>query len=278
MSCKIRNLLCVGLVILAGALLVALTRVESPVYPEIHCKHFFYGYPTGTPATNDLVIRDIYALSSNDETKFADWVAYRLDEATVIGDAKTSRNWKADPWLSDEETLEPEDYRSAHAALKVDRGHQAPLGSFKGTNCWAETNFLSNITPQKSDLNQGAWRELENDVRKIVEASKVVYVMTGPLFERKMPSLPEADEPHRVPSGYWKIVLVQPGKTPDSIKSASFIFDQNTPRKDKVLNHLCTIEDIERKTGLDFLRELPDDVETQIEKNEYETWAQENFE
>ena len=93
-----------------------------------------------------------------------------------------------------------------------------------------------------------------------------------------MPSLPEADEPHRVPSGYWKIVLVQSGKTLDSIKSASFIFDQNTRRNDKVLNHLCTIEDIERKTGLDFLRELPDDVETQIEKNEYETWAQENFE
>jgi endonuclease G len=44
-------------------------------YAEIHCKHFFYGYPTGTPPTNDLIIRDDYALSSNDETKFADWVA-----------------------------------------------------------------------------------------------------------------------------------------------------------------------------------------------------------
>ena len=36
---------------------------------EIHSKHFFYGQPTGTPETNDLIIRDIYALSSNDETK-----------------------------------------------------------------------------------------------------------------------------------------------------------------------------------------------------------------
>jgi endonuclease G len=50
--------------------------------PEIHCKHFFYGYPTGTPATNDLIIRDDYALSSNDETKFADWVAYGLAGST----------------------------------------------------------------------------------------------------------------------------------------------------------------------------------------------------
>ena len=45
---------------------------------EIYCKHFFYGYPLGTPGTNDLIIRDIYALSNNDRTKFADWVAFRL--------------------------------------------------------------------------------------------------------------------------------------------------------------------------------------------------------
>ncbi len=274
---KARNLLCVGLIVLAGALLAGPIHGESPSYPEIHCKHFFYGYPTGTPATNDLIVRDIYALSSNDETKLADWVAYRLDKETVTGDAETSRNWKADPWLGEEETLEPKDYKGAYAKLKVDRGHQAPLASFKGTTSWAETNFLSNITPQKSDLNRGAWKKLESKVRKLVKAGNVVYVMTGPLFEKKMPCLPKADEPHKAPSGYWKSILVQSGKSADSIKSASFIFDQNTPRSDKVIDHLCTIEDIEAKTGLDFLRELPDDVETQIEKNEYETWAQENF-
>ena len=53
-------------------------------FPEIHCKHFIYGIPVGTPVTNDLIIRDIYALSSNDSTKFADWVAYRLDVETVV--------------------------------------------------------------------------------------------------------------------------------------------------------------------------------------------------
>src|SRR5690606_9298182 len=48
-------------------------------WPEVHCKHFFYGRPRGTPYTNDLIIRDGYAMSSNDDTKLADWVAYRLE-------------------------------------------------------------------------------------------------------------------------------------------------------------------------------------------------------
>jgi endonuclease G len=269
---------------LSSALLIGLPytiplHAQTTTYPEIHCKHFFYGYPTGTPATNDLIIRNIYALSSNDDTKFADWVAYRLDKDTVSGDVSTSRNWKADPWLGEDETLEPnpDDYKDANAIHQVDRGHQAPLASFKGTDSWKETNYLSNITPQKADLNQGPWQRLEGKVRDLAKADKTVYVMTGPLYERYMPSLPRADEPHRVPSGYWKIVIVQEATTVNSIKCASFIFDQNTPRNDRVIDHLSTINDIEAKTNLDFLRELPDDVEEQIESNTYQTWAEEKF-
>lgn len=139
------------MICLLSVLIQPFASQAQPV-PEIHCKHFYFGYPLGAPATNDLIIRDIYALSSNDSTKLADWVAYQLDAETVFGDANTSRNWKSDPWLDETETLEPEDYEQAHDVLGTDRGHQAPLASFKGTAKWRETNYLSNITPQKSDL------------------------------------------------------------------------------------------------------------------------------
>ena len=276
MNLTVRGLFFVGFILLATPLLSA-SQPLSPEPPEIHCKHFFYGYPAGTPSTNDLIVRDIYALSSNDETKFADWVAYRLDKETVIGNADQSRNYRPDPWLMSEETLEKNDYKDAHDFLKTDRGHQAPLASFKGTDDWAETNFLSNITPQKTDLNQGPWKILEEKVRDLVRANNTVYVMTGPLYEQDMNPLPKADEPHKVPSGYWKIILIQPSKALDSIKAASFIFGQNTPRTDKLLDHLKTINDIETKSGLDFLRELPDDMEENIESKKFETWAQQHF-
>ena len=111
-----------------------------------------------------------------------------------------------------------------------------------------------------------------------MKTGNVVYVMTGPLYEREMPSLPQADEPHKVPSGYWKIILMQEHESLISIKSASFIFDQETPRKDKIINHLCAINEIEARTGLDFLIEIPNDLEEVIESNKYESWATSNFE
>lgn len=129
---------------------------------KIHCKHLFYGYSYGTPETNDLIIRDIYSLSNNDDTKFADWVCYHLDTVIISGATK-SRYWRADPWLEEDETLKPkpDDYKSANAQLKTERGHQAPLASFDGSPYWYETNYLSNITPQMADLNGESWALLE---------------------------------------------------------------------------------------------------------------------
>ena len=183
-------------------LLVAFVIAATPgAAQEVHSSLCFNGCPTGTPPTNDLIIRDIYILSSNDETKFADWVAYNVTLATIGRTAR--RNFRADPLLDQDETLEPGDYRGANAAIGTDRGHQVPLASFTGTPHWEDTNYLSNITPQRSPLNQGPWRELEEAARDVARDPDidVVFVMTGPLFERAMDPLPNADEPHSVPSG-----------------------------------------------------------------------------
>jgi endonuclease G len=224
-----------------------------------------FGYPLGTPPTNDLIIRDIYALSSNDTTKFADWVAYRLDRATVEGTGQTERGWKPDPWLAPNETLEPADYTGAHAALKVDRGHQAPLADFKGTTLWAETNYLSNITPQRSDLNQGPWVRLENAVRASVGENRSVWVLTGPLYEQQWVTLPGADEPHRIPSGYWKIIAQGTPPDPSSVRAVAFIFPQETPRQVDFTTFIVPIDEVEQRSGLDFFWELPDEVENALE-------------
>ncbi len=220
---------------------------------EIHSKHCLYGCPYGSPQTNDLIITEIYILSSNDLTKLADWAAYKIT-ADTIGSGKT-RDWKADPRLSADETLEPADYKNANARLHTDRGHQVPLASFSGTPFWRETNYLSNITPQKSALNQGPWKKLEEAARKLIDDENVsaVYVMTGPLYERPMEALPKADEIHLLPSGYWKILAIKEG---GDVKYVAFILDQDTARKKDFCDYQKPIAEIERRSGLTFFHEL----------------------
>ena len=231
---------------------------------EIHADLCLHGCPSGSPATNDIVVRDIYILSANDRTKFADWVAYRVTQGT-IGKSK-GRVWRQDPWLADDETLEPSDYAGANAALKTDRGHQAPLASFSGTDQWAATNYLSNITPQKANLNQGSWKTLETAVRTLTSKPEInaVYVMTGPLYDRIMPPMPGADESHIVPSGYWKIIATQGDS---DIKVAAFLFEQETERRADYCtdSFVTSVRNVERKTGLDLFHALPWKTQDKLE-------------
>ncbi|NEQ48740.1 MAG: DNA/RNA non-specific endonuclease [Leptolyngbya sp. SIO3F4] len=250
---------------LTALLLCSLFSYGQEPRPEIHCKHFFYGYPYGTPASNDLVIRDVYALSNNDATKFADWVAYRLTYRDVIGDLTVSRVWKSDPWLDPSETLSNNpDYKDVSSDLHMDRGHQAPLASFKGCLSASHTNYLSNITPQKDDLNRGPWKKLEDAVRDLVYAHGTVYVMTGPLYEREMPQLPHCEKHHQVPSGYWKIIAIQ---EKNDIQLVAFLFDQDTPRDAAVMDYLVSVDEVEQRSGLDFLWVLPDELEEELEES-----------
>jgi endonuclease G len=249
-------------------ILIFISEFSYSQYYEIHSKHFFFGYPKGSPTTNDLIIRDIYALSNNDSTKFADWVVYRLDSITISGPSQKERKWLPDIWLADEETLEPKDYDDAPKLLAIDRGHQAPLANFKGTNVAEETNYLSNITPQKSDLNRGVWKQLEDFERKLTLNYGLVYVMTGPLYEKKMPPLPNADEPHRIPSGYWKILAIANNQKINDIRNFAifgFIFEQSTPTKSDLKTHLVSIKEIETRSKLNFHWEIPSIQQATIE-------------
>ncbi len=215
-------------------------HAETVVSP--HC---FKSCPTGYTDGNTVIVRDIYTLSNNPVTKFADWVAYKVS-ADTIGSVKP-RRWKADPDLLPDDTLEPGDYKGANKAFGTDRGHQGPLASLSATDSYYQTNYLSNITPQKAALNQGSWVRLESRIRERAKELGELYVITGPLYERLMFTLPGADETHLVPSGYWKVVIFEQ-------YAEGFIFDQDEERSVDYCDRKATIKQIEWRTGLDIVK------------------------
>ena len=217
---------------------------------ELHTFHCLHGCPAGSPDTDDIVVREIYTLASNDVTKLADWVAYRVTPQTI--GTSGARRWDADPWLSEDETLEPADYDDAPDALRIDRGHQAPLAAFSGTPFAADTNKLSNITPQGSALNQAPWQRLEARELELAKRENVaVYVLTGPLFERMMPPLPRSDERHRVPSAYWKVIATTNGRM------SAFVMDTQAPRDLNFCSARVTLEEVELRAKLLLFPRLP---------------------
>jgi endonuclease G len=211
------------------------------------------GCPTGAKADDTVLAHHIYALSNNPRTKFADWVAYLVTADKINPGCK--RVWTTDLDLDPATTLAPKDYAGANKALHVDRGHQAPLASLCDAKYWPEADYLSNITPQSSALNQGPWERLESAERGIVKGgiSATVYTLTGPLYERKMPALPHASKPHKIPSGYWKIVAVEKD---GAVHAAGFVMNQDLPRDADYCATHVTLSAIEARAHLHFFPKL----------------------
>lgn len=228
-------------------ILILLAIVVQPAFasePRIwHC--FKSACPLDASDANELVITPIYALSYNKETKFADWVAYQVTSSSIGTSADFLRHWKSDPQLTDKEALIIRDWSGAYAALEYEKGHQAPLAAFSGTEFWRITNLLSNITPQKKQLNERAWKDLEERIRDAAHSLGNLYVITGTLYEKEMPPLPNTRKKHQVPSGYWKVVK-------RGLRTEGFIMQQNIASDRKACDAVVPISQIEALTNLNL--------------------------
>lgn len=208
--------------------------------------------PLDMPESNIEINHEDFLLSYNITTKYADWVGYKIQASNICGPNK-NRIWQADPKLPLEVSIIPEDYKDAYAKCNYDRGHQAPFADFSNGLNWEKVNYLSNITPQKSKLNQGPWERLETSIRllgKKEEINKSIYVLTGPYYNSKpMCQLPNARISNIVPNGYWKIITLVKD---DNIYRASFKFDQDTPKDANFCDHLVSVEEIAKITKINF--------------------------
>ena len=110
----------------------------------------------------------------------------------------------------------------------------------------AELNYLSNITPQHKNLNQGPWKKLEDAVRASVKYRESLFVITGPIYEGIPLQLPKANEPHRVPSSYFKIIYNLKGE------SSSFIMKQSESKNANYCDTKKQLTAILSKTGFDM--------------------------
>ncbi len=260
-------------IILPCILYTALMTQSALVFAyDIHnSRHCLGGCPSNAPIYSELIIRDIYTLSLNNLTKLPDWAAYKVTKNTIGPSRKAAIS--VDPLLRDAEILEPQDYKGINGTLYMTKGQLVPLRSFTGTPYWKETLFTSNIIPQKIELNKGPWRDLETRVRKMALSPEIfaVYVMAGTIYESLQASLPNANEVHLIPSGYWKIISI---KKTGKIKSAAFYFDQNISATEDYCVRMVNITSLENRTALHFFHELKDGDQQRLKRTQSQIKAE----
>ncbi|MBE0404681.1 DNA/RNA non-specific endonuclease [Halomonas sp. FME16] len=189
------------------------------------------------------------------------WVSYQLEavpEGTQIG---SRPNFQAD-WR----TLWPVKTDS-YARSGYDRGHMAPnyaIAAVHGRDAQVDTFLMSNMTPQRPNLNRQLWQRLEESViNHFAPRFDRVQVITGPIFpEHFMDNVFNRVGFVEVPEAFYKIIVAPHDEAPLAL---AFIMPQDVRGNEPLDDYLVTINEIEARTGLNFFPDLTPEMETVLE-------------
>ncbi|MGZ4967970.1 MAG: DNA/RNA non-specific endonuclease [Methylobacter sp.] len=149
-----------------------------------------------------------------------------------------------------------------------DRGHMAPnyaMSHLYGREGQADSFLMTNVTPQKANLNQKIWQRLEEaEIKHFAKLFGKVWVITGPVFSGTVERL-TSDWTVEIPDAFYKIYLSEAGPNKAPAAALAFLIPQTVSGKEPLAQFVTNIDTIEAQTGIDFFAELDDRVEAHVE-------------
>ena len=208
------------------------------------------------PTNHDQIITHTgYTLSYNTTCHIANWVAYELTAEETVPVVRRNNKFIPDPLIQSVSASNADYKRSGY-----DKGHLAPSADMcYSYQTMAESFYLSNMSPQVPGFNRGIWKNLEEHVRQWAIDDKAVYVVTGTILTKGLPTI--GHNKITVPAYFYKVIL---DYTEPEIKGIGFIMP-NHWSQEPLQHYAVTIDSVEKLTGTDFFYQLPDDQEKVIE-------------
>lgn len=226
--------------------------------------HVSLGMPVDDDPSDDYLLdRGAFVLSYSASRNAANWVAWRVT-SDDFGDVDRQDDFRADLRLpSAFLRITSKDYE--HTGF--DRGHLCPSGDRTRTlEANSSTFLMTNIHPQRPQLNRGPWKSLEEYTRDLVRSGKHAYVVAGAVFGHETLGAGVA-----VPEASYKVIaLLEPGQglaaTVETRVLAVLMPNQASVRGRNWWELVASVDDIEARSGYDFLSALDDDIERVLEQ------------
>jgi endonuclease G len=240
---------------------------KQPTTPEEAQRIYLsLGNPSNADSSNPnnyLMVNNFYALSYSRDRAIPNWVAWRVTKADM-SDLERVDSFRPDDRLPKGwARVTPSDYTGSG----YDRGHICPNADRDGSpEAMASTFLMTNMTPQTPDLNRGPWEKLEAYLRTLVTRGNDVYIYAGVYGENG-----KLKNKVTVPANNWKVAIVVPaGSDISAVKESNRVIAVDMPNVKGIKNadwqmYRTTIREIEQKTNLNLLSNLPKNVQDVLE-------------
>lgn len=221
--------------------------------------------PAGTD--NQTVKYDYMTVYFNPRQRIPNCVAYELTNTQVsMADAPDAERRENYEFNRDSKANGCPDWWE-YKNTGYDRGHMAPAMDMKwNKKAMAQCFFMTNMCPQKHELNDGKWRHMEEAIHNWGRKNDRLVIFTGPVMSKSMKKTGKNHD-IAVSGRFFKVVYA-----PSARRAIAFVMDNRGLEKSWT-QYATTVDEVEALTGIDFLAALPDDVETTVEsKQDIRQW------
>ena len=207
--------------------------------------------------SEQILKRTGFTISYNKARRVPNWVAWHLTKSHTYGSAKRNEEM----FLPDDAVPSPRATDNDYYNSRYDRGHMCPAGDNKWNKEAMRESFLfTNTCPQNHGLNKNAWNDLEIQCRQWAREYGSIDIACGPIFYGRGEQKTIGSNKVWVPDAFFKVVLCRKG-TP---KALGFIY-HNRGGSQTMSDCVCTVDEVEELTGIDFFPSLADHIEDKVE-------------
>ena len=272
------------------------TETTTPKDVKNQAPHSLEIPSLSTGTANSFIVHTLpdgrlnYCIGYNTTLKANCWTAFKW----YAGFSSNNKSWNRNRWRQGEyfngyggsgdpfqpDPLLPADVRltsSDYDDWGYQRGHM--LGSADCLNSKeanGQTFYLSNIMPQMKDFNEhGIWWELESFLRSTYDQSTfrdTLYVVKGGTISEGNYTRRGSNNQLVCPKYFYMAILAYAkkyAKTNGGYYAIAFWMEHKANWDAVSSNYAITIDELERRTGIDFFCNLPDDIESAVEKSFY---------
>jgi len=237
---------------------------EKELEGNIHARY-------GLPDNNYTLVKEHYLVGYDSGHKIPEWTLYRLSATDLTQTRSRHGSWKSENAIPKAHRAKDKDYvRSGYS-----RGHLVPSAAMvRSAEAMQSTFVFSNCAPQiQNSFNSGVWSALEKEVREWAVSEKEIWVITGVFFElgkNEQTNFIGLKLDVGVPTHFYKIIF-DPDPKP---RALAFVYENvgHRGRKFHETKFRSTIDELEKRTGLNFLSRLPLGIQQKLESSIKPVW------
>ena len=240
-------------------------------YPHLNANQ----YSSANRGGSQVVVKETsnYGITYSlewDNAKIANrWTCYTMHDGNMYSNVKRNDSFKEDPEVATSSQL------SDYSSSGFSRGHLCPSAD---RLCSREQNsqtfYLTNMQPQWQSHNGGLWERLEGLVRDWAAGCDTLYVVKAATISDVTLNGTTQDGIYSqrcngrliVPK-YFYMALLSYRKSIDSYQAIGIwtLHEDRSVSNQNYGDYAISIDELEKRTGIDFFCNLPDDVEQRIE-------------